>query len=404
MTVPRLTAIALIFVLAAGAWVVLAASVDYRTQNTDVALYDQVGSLWGESQAQYVPTFTYATSGARKTLEPEATTIDTAFQLDQRRKGLLWYATYTVDFAGEYRVSNPTTATLDTRFEFPFPTPDGIYDGFAVRVNGVERPVAYAEGNAVATFELQPGASAVIETGYRSNGLDEWRYVPVREGVGVIKDFTLTMQTDFTDVDFPDGAVSPTSTQDTADGKALTWRYDSLVSGRAIALSMPRPMNPGPLAARISLFAPVSLLFYFAALVLLTTTRRIRVHPMNYAFLAAGFFAFHLLFAYLVDRVDINVSFAIASVTSVALCVGYLRLVLGKGPALREIAASQFVFLVLFSYSFFFEGLTGLAVTVGSVLTLGYFMVKTGRVDWDTVFARQTPVPTYAPPPPLDVR
>ena len=395
MTVPRLIAIALIFVLAAGAWVVLAASVDFRTQDSDVALYDRVGGLWGQPQTQMVPTFTYSpgSNASRRPLDVQATTIDARFDLDQRRKGLLWYATYAVDFAAEYTVSNPTTAALDARMEFPFPTPDGIYDGFAVTIDGTELPVEYAEGNAVATFALDPGATADIKTGYRTNGLDEWRYIPTNDGVGVIKDFTLTMGTDFTNVDFPDDAVSPSSIQDAANGKTLTWQYDSLVSGRAIALTMPRPMNPGPLAARISLFAPVSLLFYFAALVLLTATQKIRVHPVNYAFLAAGFFAFHLLFAYLVDRVDINVAFAIASVASVALCVGYLRLVLGKGPALREIALSQFVFLVLFSYSFFFEGLTGLAVTIGSVLTLGYFMAKTGRVDWETVFTRRNQSP-----------
>ena len=156
-------------------------------------------------------------------------------------------------------------------------------------------------------------------------------------------------------------------------------------------------MNPGPLAARISLFAPVSLLFFFAGLVLLTATQGIRLHPVNYGFLAAGFFAFHLLFAYLVDRVDINVSFLIASVASVALCVGYLWLVLGAGKALVEIAVSQFVFLVLFSYSFFFEGLTGLAVTIGSVITLGYFMVKTARVDWETVFSKPKGLPIAQP-------
>ncbi|MDO9556381.1 MAG: inner membrane CreD family protein [Coriobacteriia bacterium] len=400
MTVPRLVAIALIFVLAAGAWVVLAASVDFRTQDTNAALYDRVGGLWGESQTQLVPVFTAASGaeGASRSLSLDATTIDTVFDLDQRRKGLLWYATYTVDFAAEYRVSNPATTTVDARMEFPFPTPDGIYDGFTVRVDDAELPVTYAEGNAVATFQLPPGSTAVVQAGYSTNGLDEWRYLPTRDGVGVIKDFTLTMRTDFTDVDFPDDAVSPTSIDDAEDGKTLTWRYDSLVSGRAIALTMPRPMNPGPLASRISLFAPVSLLFYFAALVLLTATQHIRVHPVNYAFLAAGFFAFHLLFAYLVDRVDINVAFAIASIASVGLCVGYLRLVLGRGPALREIALSQFVFLVLFSYSFFFEGLTGLAVTIGSVLTLGYFMAKTGRVDWETVFARRARPMIGAPP------
>ena len=39
-------------------------------------------------------------------------------------------------------------------------------------------------------------------------------------------------------------------------------------------------------------------------------------------------------------------------------------------------------------YAFFFEGFTGLTVTVGAVLTLFVLMQLTGRVDWGAVFAR----------------
>jgi hypothetical protein len=71
--------------------------------------------------------------------------------------------------------------------------------------------------------------------------------------------------------------------------------------------------------------------------------------------------------------------------------VGYLLIVVGKNRALVEIAISQFVFLVLFSYSFFFSGFTGLAITVGAVLTLAYFMGKTAKVDWEVVFPKKPP-------------
>ena len=83
--------------------------------------------------------------------------------------------------------------------------------------------------------------------------------------------------------------------------------------------------------------------------------------------------------------------------------MGYLLVVVGKNRALVEIAISQFVFLVLFSYSFFFTGITGLAITIGSVLTLAYFMAKTARVDWETVFPKKEPKPApaqWTPPPP----
>jgi len=395
----RLFAIFLIFVLASVSWAVLAGSVQIRSEGVFDELGDAVSGLWGTSQSQPAPTFTYSAADKKSgSIELAGSNIDATFELDQRRKGLLWYATYVVDFSASYRVSNPATSAADAVMSFAFPDPSGIYDGFAVKVDGKEVPVVYRDGQATARFPLAKGASARIDTGYRTNGMDNWSYSPNPDGAGVIRDFHLGMTTDFAKIDYPGDGVSPTSRTRAGEGWKLAWDYDSVVSGRSIGLVMPKPQNPGPLVARITMFAPVSLLFFFAALILLMSTRSVRLHPIHYGFLAAAFFAFDLLLAYLADQVDINVAFAIAAVTSVALVVGYLRVVVGPNRALVEIAISQFIFLVLFSYSFFFSGFTGLAVTIGSVLTLAYFMVKTARVDWDEAFRKPQPARSAATP------
>jgi hypothetical protein len=334
---------------------------------------------------QTAPTF--VSGGAAHDIASSDITADIA--LDQRKKGLLWYSTYAVDFDAVYGVASDGDEAERVDMTFAFPAADGVYDGFAVTVDGSEVPVRYGDGTAHASFDLDPGETSAVGVAYRTQGQDEWRYAPSGGSVGVIEDYRLAMTTDFEKIDFPDDAVSPTSKTQTAEGWELLWEYDRLVSGRAVGVSMPTPLNPGPVASRISFFAPIALLFYFAAVVLVSTTRGVRIHPINYAFLAAGMFAFHLLFAYLVDRVDIAVAFAIASVVSVGMCTAYLKLFIADTQALVELAVSQIVFLVLFSFTFFFEGLTGLAVAIGSVLTLGYFMVRTGRVDWERVFARQ---------------
>jgi energy-converting hydrogenase Eha subunit G len=48
----------------------------------------------------------------------------------------------------------------------------------------------------------------------------------------------------------------------------------------------------------------------------------------------------------------------------------------------------QFLFLVLFSYAFFYKGFTGLAITIGSILTLFVVMQMTGRIQWKEQFAK----------------
>lgn len=398
----RLFAIIVIFALASAAWLVLAGSVQLRTASNTDRLGEAVSGLWGSPQMQLAPSFVSSEGTRTARIDPVGTNISAKFDLTQRRKGLLWYATYVVDFAAAYRLHNAVARPEPVVMLLEFPDAQGIYDGFAVKVNGANVPVRYRDGKASATFVVAPGSDALVTTGYRTNGLERWVYQPSPGGVGVVKDFRLVMLTNFRDVDYPGDGVSPTHISREGSGWRLDWDYASVVSGRPIGLIMPTPPNPGPLVARITAFAPISLLFFFAAMVLLTSTSGVKLHPVHYGFLAAAFFSFDLLLAYLADQIDINLAFLVAAVTSVVLVLGYLRVVVGRSRALAEIAVAQFIFLVLFSYSFFFAGFTGLAITIGSVLTLAFFMAKTARLDWETVFPKREPrmhVAPWAPAP-----
>ena len=139
--------------------------------------------------------------------------------------------------------------------------------------------------------------------------------------------------------------------------------FESLVTGKRIGMDPPNRLNPGPLAARITFFAPVSLLFFLTVMVILGVLRQQSLHPMNYFFLSAAFFAFHLLLAYLVDHIEIHAAFADRRRRQ-HLPGGELPSDRGgMRTALVQAGLAQLVFLVLFSYAFFFEGYTGLTVT-----------------------------------------
>src|SRR5260370_11611406 len=221
---------------------------------------------------------------------------------------------------------------------------------------------------------MEAGAKSVLHAAYRSQGLDSWRYTFARASadggakeISQAHDFHLLVKTDFSGFDFPDNSLSPTEKRQTGKGWDLRWDYQNLVSGYDIALTMPEKLQPGPLAGEISYFAPVSLLFFFFIVFILSEMRGIELHPMNYFFLASAFFAFHLLLAYLVDHISIHLAFAISSVVSILLVVSYLRLVVNLRFALVDAGLAQLIYLVLFSYAFFFAGFTALAVTVGAI-------------------------------------
>ncbi|MGH9601726.1 MAG: hypothetical protein ACRD24_04990, partial [Terriglobales bacterium] len=84
----------------------------------------------------------------------------------------------------------------------------------------------------------------------------------------------------------------------------------------------------------------------------------------------------------------------VCSLVSMFLVISYLRLVTGMRFAAVEAGTAQFIYLILFSYAFFFEGFTGLTVTTGSILTLFVVMQMTGRIRWAEKFGSK---PAYVP-------
>jgi inner membrane protein involved in colicin E2 resistance len=266
-------------------------------------------------------------------------------------------------------------------FRFPFPAQKALYDGLTMTFNAQPASISTDESGAVVRLPFSPGQPAVLHVAYRSQGLDRWRY-KLADGVAQVHNFSLVMRTNFSDIDFADDTLSPNDKKPTADGWELTWRYSDLVSGFQIGMEMPGKLQPGPLAGQVSFFAPVSLFFFFFLMFIITTMRGINLHPMNYFFLAAAFFAFHLLLAYLVDHISIHAAMAISSIVSIALVVSYLRLVAGIRFAALEAGTAQLIYLVVFSYAFFWKGFTGLAITIISVITLFVVMQATGRIQW----------------------
>jgi inner membrane protein involved in colicin E2 resistance len=208
--------------------------------------------------------------------------------------------------------------------------------------------------------------------------------------------------TDFPAVDFPPGSLSPSEHRAAGRGWRGVWRFEQIVGTAPVGIVLPERLNPGPLAARLTFFAPVSLLFFFFVTGMLLAARGRSIHPVNYFLLACAFFAFHLLFAYLIDHLAIAPSFALASLVSVGLVVTYARLFVGWRTALLQVGLSQLVYLVLFSVTFFWQGYTGLAITVGAIVTLFVMMQLTGRTDWERLARapaqRADPVPPPFPP------
>lgn len=431
--IKRIAAITFIFLCTAVAWAILGATIFQRTYSSDSSSESRVASTWGAPQNQTPPTASFeelvpkkevSTENGKKiervtqekvikALPLESSHLKVDLNLEHRQKGLLWYSTYKVGFDGTYAFRNPSDKDQTVTFTLDFPTAQAIYDDLVFTVDDAPIMSSSAQNGASGTVRMPAGKTATLRVSYKSQGLNDWHYSfggapnnnegdqPNRNITGDIaqvRDFSLQMTTNFKDIDFPENTLSPTEKTGTANGWSLTWNYKNLVSGYQIAMTMPEKLQPGPLAGRISFFAPVSLFFFFFLMLIITTLRGIELHPMNYFFLAAAFFSFHLLLAYLVDHVSIHLAFGISSAVSIFLVVSYLRLVVGTRFATREAAMAQFIYLVAFSYAFFLKGFTGLAITIGSILTLFVVMQATGKIRWKDKFSPQgaSPEPNAA--------
>jgi inner membrane protein involved in colicin E2 resistance len=405
----RILAIIAIFACTCVAWMILGTSIYLRTENAGSELSSRVASTWGTAQEQHPPVASYVTK-VTKTVETEengkkikktethdvsnvvpldSSQIVADLHIDYRQKGLLWFSTYRVGFAGNYTFQNPTGQEESFTIRLPLPSKQAVYDGMEISLDRQVLPLDFSGAEVTAHGVLKPNATGAVRIVYRSQGQDNWIYkFSSGDEVARVKDLHLLVKTDFGGFDFPENSLSPTEKRQTSQGWELQWDYQNLVSGFNIALRMPQKLQPGPLAGRISYFAPVPLFFFFFLVFILSTLRGIDLHPMNYFFLACAFFAFHLLLAYLCDHVSIHAGFVISSAVSILLVVTYLRLVVNLRFAVVEAGLSQLIYLVLFSYAFFFEGFTGLAITIGAVLTLFVVMQMTGRIQWTEKFTR----------------
>ncbi|MHC4163441.1 MAG: inner membrane CreD family protein [Planctomycetota bacterium] len=392
MNVKNLALVVVIFFVATAAWHVLGETIVTRTSSAHYELGQDVERMFGPEIHQAAPVITPAAE-EDAVRDPDGTDIACRFQHENRYRGLIWFSVFHVGFRATYTVHpSPAGKAL---FTMRLPQHANI-DELVARAG--DRDLAVADGMITGELDFAAGAPVEVVVSYVSTGQDSWRYAPHGKD---LRNFRLTATTNFSAIDYPSDGLSPTERARDVEGggKQAVWRYERLLpaQNRVIGIVMPARPSAGALAARISQFAPVSLFFFLTVMITIQLIRNLRLHPINYLLIAAGFFAFHILLGYLADHLTIHLAFWVSAAVSVFLVVSYLRLVLGMKTAILIAGAAQMVYLVFFSYAFFWQGWTGLTVVIGAITTLFLIMQLTGRIDWNTLFpdvARQARVET----------
>ena len=394
----RIIAIAFIFVCASIAWAILGGTIFSRTY-LDRRRRLESGRLHvGEQQNQAPPSASFKQTVTRKeertengkkivdTIKEEVATplplessaVDVGLDLEHRQKGLLWYSTYKVDFAGSYGFRNTSDKEQLVTFVLNFPTAKAIYDDLVFTVDGT--PVATSnEANAASgSVKIPAGQVTRLAVGYQSQGLNEWRYSFGSGEVAQVRDFSLKMKTNFKDIDFPDNTLSPSEKHETGNGWELAWSYKNLVSGYQIAMVMPEKLQPGPLAGRHKFFAPVSLFLFLLYHAHHHYDARHRASSDELLLPRGGFFRLPSAArlsggSRLNPRCLCHLSGRVSLPGRKLPASGYRASLCQSRSGARAICLPGDVLLCLL-----LKGFTGLAITLGSVVTLFVAMQVTG--------------------------
>ena len=411
----RLWSLLPVFLFTTLAWLVFGAVMAGRTDEQKSDLMGKVHGLWGSEHTQEAPVFerkwtssktvqrvktdsegqrVYDAKGQpimvtveetvthREGNPPISTDITIDLRLDMRRKGLLWFPLYDNDFEGTWTYEH-TEQDEDLTLIWSFPEEDAVYDNFRFEVDGRDVSDQADTSNGMVRFSMPmtTGQIVTLAVGYSSRGMSTWRYRPA-DSVSRIPKFNLNMTTDFDSIDFPDFTLSPSHKERTSDGWKLDWTFSQIVTGHGMGMVMPERIQPGPLVAKLSFSAPISLGLFMVWLSVIGIVKGTRIHWINHLFIAASFFSFHLLFGYSADHIPLEWAFAISAGVSMILVMSYLRIVVSPRFALLEAGVAQLLYLVVFALAHFLEGYTGLTVTVLGIATLAAIMHLTAGIDW----------------------
>lgn len=287
-----------------------------------------------------------------------------------------------------------------------------------VQVDGASLPVAPGTRHAAHPrgfhVELPQGQAGAVDTGPRHVevtlelvGTGELAWAPVADHTEV------ALASDWPHPSF-EGRFLPSDRQIAADGFQARWRLSALATsapqsllagapvcgevapeGAAMVPAAPRgacvetfgvgfidPVSTYRLSDRATKYGILFIALTFVGVGLVEVTRRLRVHPIQYALVGSALVVFFLLLVSLTEHLPFATAYALAAAGCTLLLGFYGRFVLGGlrpgvlfGAAIGALYAALYLLLQLE------QG----ALVLGSLLlfvVLAAVMVATRRIDW----------------------
>jgi len=278
---------------------------------------------------------------------------DITLKQNPRKKGSALYGGYETACRFTWKLKSPADRETKGTLRFPLPAQGAIYDDLVATINGsdVLPKMELSDSALVLTRDLAPNEELNVAVSFKSRGMSQW-YFQVAEQ-REIRDFTLTLNLPDlpkAKLNYPEGCMSPTDVQPSADGRGstLTYRLDHALSNKGMGISLPTLPQPGATTNDVLGEAERGWMLIVATLLLTLTLAEVRRAALLGVMFAA---AVALAFGVLGDFSDLLFGFwgtAIVIFLPLMLLLAWIAKRIVGGPTGRILVGLLLVFGLLY--------------------------------------------------------
>jgi hypothetical protein len=386
----------------------IAISIGYRIDSRHSESYSRgyksVSEIWGGSIVQSPPSLTFESTVKeqyenKKTGEMMDKTVlvekglgfasqdlKLSMRKNIRKKGLLLFPGYELDFYGKFVIKNFLTKKNRIHFRMELPNYAGNIMNVQILLNGKE----YKEDTNLAdgidwSGEMEPLEEKEISIFYKAQGSKSFQYSLGVQAIEM-KRLSVILESDFSNFNIPDNAMAPSTSNSDSETIKIEWKGENIITGQNLSVNFEIEGNYGAMASKLFYYSPISMALFLSLLLLLLIPRGVKLHPMQYLFVIISFFIFYPLGSYLISYFNVILGILLSLAASTLILLQYTYAIKKGSVLIQSSMISAVIFQWLFSIAFFFPEHTGFIITISTIGSFVFLSRATAEIDWENKF------------------
>ncbi len=355
--------------------------------DAEVAFQNQAANMYAMNAPGAAPTGGRVTVPAGYPLQaPRETDVDLDLTVNYKKQDEVYLTTYDAVFTGDYIFENPDPKNESKIvLTFPFPPNVNTLSDLTLTVDGKEADNTRVSMHGITWAGwFEPEESKKIHVGYAAQGIDDFSYAVDHERLNPYFRLVAVVH-GVDDVALPNDCLRLQEKEDKDGALELTWFHKDLITSRDIMIDLPDREPELTFAARLQKYAdrftvlcrvaPLFGVMFLGATMLSAWVGAPKLTRESHVLLVLNFLLFYPFIIFTSGFTGVTVAFWIGAVLITVINGLYAWRAAGFGMLWRTLLFTA-VFLGLFSFAVLHERLTGLLISVGGVIIVGFFMLS----------------------------